>query len=42
MSLKVSKITHLIALSFLLPLLTIFSSCTEEPAQIAVSDVTLD
>ena len=42
MSLKVSKITHLIALSFLLPLLTIFSSCTEDPAPIAVSAVTLD
>ncbi len=42
MSLKVSKITHLISLSFLLPLLTIFSSCTEEPAPIAVSAVTLD
>ena len=42
MSLKVSKITHLIALSFLLPLLTILSSCTDEPAPIAVSAVTLD
>ena len=42
MSLKVSKITHLIALSFLLPLLTIFSSCTEDSAPIAVSAVTLD
>ena len=41
MLLKTSRLTHLIALSLLLPLMIVYS-CTEEPAPIAVSAVTLD
>lgn len=41
MSHRVSKFTHLLAFSLLLSLI-IVSSCTEEPAPIAVSAITLD
>lgn len=43
MSHKVSKITHLFALSLLLPLLAVFSSCREEePMPVAVESVELN
>ena len=42
MSHKVSKISHLFALSLLLPLLAVFSSCREEELPVAVTSVSLN
>ena len=39
---RVSKITHYLALSLLLPLLAVFSSCREEELPVAVTSVSLN